>query len=113
MENFDSLGLPTALMGALQYLKFTTPTPIQAEAIPHALAGKDILGSAQTGTGKTGAFGIPLVARLMNSPRGSALVMTPTRELAVQVMDAIQKMIGNNSPIRTALLIGGESMPKQ
>ena len=113
MENFDSLGLPPALMGALQYLKFTTPTPIQAEAIPLALAGKDILGSAQTGTGKTGAFGIPLIAKLLNNRNGSALIMTPTRELASQVMGMMENLLGDGSGIETALLIGGESMGKQ
>jgi ATP-dependent RNA helicase DeaD len=113
MENFDSLGLPPALMGALQYLKFTTPTPIQAEAIPHALAGKDILGSAQTGTGKTGAFGIPLIAKLLASKNGSALIMTPTRELASQVMGMMENLLGADSGIHTALLIGGESMGRQ
>ncbi|MBI1274990.1 DEAD/DEAH box helicase [bacterium] len=113
MENFQSLGLPMQLMHSLEQMQFNTPTPIQAQAIPLALEGKDILGSAQTGTGKTGAFGIPLVAHLLNKPRGSALVLTPTRELAVQVLEALEKMLGKYSPIKTALLIGGEPMPKQ
>ncbi|OYW14228.1 MAG: hypothetical protein B7X02_00550, partial [Rhodospirillales bacterium 12-54-5] len=113
MKNFDSLGLPPYLMGALAYMKFTTPTPVQAAAIPPALEGKDILGSAQTGTGKTGAFGIPLIAKLLNNPKGSALVMTPTRELAVQVMNMLEQLLGADSGINTALLIGGEPMPKQ
>lgn len=113
MENFNALGLPPELMGALAYLKFTTPTPVQAAAIPPALEGKDILGSAQTGTGKTGAFGIPLIAKLLNNPRGTALVMTPTRELAVQVMNMLEQLLGEGSGINTALLIGGEPMPKQ
>jgi superfamily II DNA/RNA helicase len=113
MQNFDSLGLPDYLMQALAYMKFTTPTPVQAAAIPPALEGKDILGSAQTGTGKTGAFGIPLVARLLNHSKGSALVMTPTRELAVQVMATMEQLLGADSGIETALLIGGEPMPKQ
>lgn len=113
MKDFTSLGLPQPLMRALEQMQFTTPTPIQAQAIPPALEGKDVLGSAQTGTGKTAAFGIPLVTRLMNSPRGSALVMTPTRELAVQVLDALKQLLGKRSTIGTALLIGGESMPKQ
>lgn len=114
MENFTTLNLPQTLMQSLERMKFTTPTPIQAQAIPLALEGKDILGSAQTGTGKTAAFGIPMVARLLGSPRGSALVLLPTRELAVQVLDAIQQMLGGKgSAIKTALLIGGESMPKQ
>ncbi len=113
MENFNSLGLPQPIIQSLERMKFTAPTPIQAQAIPLALEGKDILGSAQTGTGKTGAFAIPLIAKLLASPRGSAMVLTPTRELAVQVLDAITQMLGKNSPIRTALLIGGESMPRQ
>lgn len=113
MENFHSLGLPQSLMRALDAMKFETPTPIQAQAIPAALEGKDILGSAQTGTGKTGAFGIPLVAKLMNNSRGSALVVLPTRELAQQVEVALKAMLGKGSPIKTALLIGGDSMPKQ
>lgn len=113
MDNFDSLGLPRPLMQALAYMKFTTPTPIQAEAIPLALEGKDILGSAQTGTGKTGAFGIPLIAKLLNNPKSMALVMTPTRELAVQVMTMLEELLGDGSGIHTALLIGGEPYPKQ
>lgn len=113
MQDFISLGLPQQLMRSLELMKFTTPTPIQAQAIPPALEGNDILGSAQTGTGKTGAFGIPLVAKLMNTPRGSALILTPTRELAVQVNDMLEQLLGKHSPIKTALLIGGESMPRQ
>ncbi|MCI5048924.1 MAG: DEAD/DEAH box helicase [Rickettsiales bacterium] len=113
MTHFDDFGLPEALTHTLKHMQFDTPTPIQAKAIPHALAGKDVLGSAQTGTGKTAAFGIPLIARLLSNPRGSALVMTPTRELAAQVMQQLQAMLGRNSKIKTALLIGGESMPKQ
>ena len=113
MENFNSLGLPDYLMQALAYMKFETPTAVQAAAIPPALEGKDILGSAQTGTGKTGAFGIPLIAKLLNNDKGSALVMTPTRELAVQVMAMMEQLLGADSGINTALLIGGEPMPKQ
>ena len=113
MNKFQEMGLPEALTHTLQHMQFNEPTPIQAEAIPLALKGQDILGSAQTGTGKTGAFGIPLVAKLLQSPDGSALVMTPTRELATQVMAHLQSMLGKRSKIKTALLIGGEAMPKQ
>lgn len=111
--DFTSLGLPDSLMASLTQMGFTTPTPIQEKAIPLALQGKDILGSAQTGTGKTAAFAIPLINHLINSPRGGALVLTPTRELAVQVLDTIHQLLGKRSPIKTALLIGGESMGKQ
>lgn len=113
MKDFTTLGLPQPLMAALERIQFNTPTPIQAQAIPPALEGRDILGSAQTGTGKTGAFGIPLIAKLLNNPRGSALIMTPTRELAVQVIDMLNKLLGQYSPIKSVLLIGGESMPAQ
>lgn len=113
MVHFDLLPLPAALLSSLKRLQFNTPTPIQAEAIPLALKGKDVLGSAQTGTGKTLAYALPLVAHILNNPRGSALVLTPTRELAVQVIGVIQQLLGPNHSVKTALLIGGESMPKQ
>lgn len=113
MKTFNDMGLPEALIHTLQHMQFNQPTPIQAEAIPLALQGKDILGSAQTGTGKTGAFGIPLVAKLLANPLSAALVMTPTRELATQVEEQLQAMLGKRSKIKSALLIGGGSMPKQ
>lgn len=113
MTGFDKFNLPPALKTALAAMEYTAPTPIQEQAIPLALEGRDILGSAQTGTGKTGAFAIPLINRIMSSPRGSALVLTPTRELAAQVMEVINKMLGKRSFIPTVLLIGGDSMNKQ
>jgi superfamily II DNA/RNA helicase len=113
MKNFNELGLPQPMLHALEKMKFSTPTPIQAQAIPLALAGRDILGSAQTGTGKTAAFGIPLLAHLIKNPQSTAVVLTPTRELAVQVMKAIHEMQDRAMSIPTALLIGGEAMPKQ
>ncbi len=113
MENFEMLGLPEALNRTLTAMQFTKPTPIQIQAIPPALSGRDILGSAQTGTGKTAAFGIPLVAWLMSNPSGSAVVMTPTRELAVQVLSQLRTMIGKEIAIKTALLIGGEQIQRQ
>jgi superfamily II DNA/RNA helicase len=113
MENFQHLGLPESLMQALNAMQFITPTPIQAQTIPLALQGLDILGSAQTGTGKTGAFGIPLIAHLINNPNSHALVLTPTRELALQVLQALQLMLGKQSSIKGTLLIGGASMYTQ
>ena len=113
MQHFDELNLPQQLRAALKTMNFTTPTPIQAQSIPPALEGRDILGSAATGTGKTGAFGIPLVNRLLSNPRGSALILCPTRELATQVLSQLKAMVGVGNGINTALLIGGESMPKQ
>jgi superfamily II DNA/RNA helicase len=113
MQNFNELNLPQTLLQALEKMQFMTPTPIQAQAIPVALEGNDILGSAQTGTGKTGAFGIPLVAHLINNPGSIALIMTPTRELAVQVNQMLKKLLSNNTYIKTAQLIGGEVMFRQ
>src|SRR3990167_10214060 len=98
-------GLSAQVLTSLERMKFETPTPIQAQAIPLALAGRDILGSAQTGTGKTGAFSIPLVSKLINNEIHSALILTPTRELAVQVLKTIHEIVGRNSNINTALLI--------
>ncbi|MBX9977774.1 MAG: DEAD/DEAH box helicase [Alphaproteobacteria bacterium] len=112
-SGFQSLGLHEELLIALADMKFITPTPIQEQTIPSALQGLDVLGTAQTGTGKTGAYGIPLVSYLFNNPKGMALVLTPTRELAVQVLQMLDQLMGKNKVSRTALLIGGESMPKQ
>ena len=100
-------------MHTLQNMQFYKPTPIQAQAIPPAIKGKDILGSAQTGTGKTAAFGIPLLVKLMKEIETTALVMAPTRELASQVVKQLQIMAGKKSSIRACLLIGGEPMHKQ
>ena len=112
MENFLSLKLEETLFESLAKINFKAPTPIQAKAIPIALDGKDILGTAQTGTGKTGAFGIPLVNHLIKTKKETALVITPTRELATQVMQTLNNLIGRGN-IRTTLLIGGDSMQKQ
>lgn len=118
MDNFNSFNLPAALSETLERMGYNTPTPIQAQAIPAALQGRDVLGSAQTGTGKTGAFCIPMIAALINDPTKHALVMTPTRELATQVLNVARDMIGKSKNgkdnfIYTAQLIGGESMGKQ
>ena len=113
MIKFEDMELPKALCNSLKAMKFDIPTPIQAKAIPLALAGYDILGAAQTGTGKTGAFGIPLIAKLLTTNSGMALVLTPTRELAAQVMQQLTIMLGSNKFIKSALLIGGEPMERQ
>ena len=113
MKTFQEMDLPEVLLQTLQHMQFNEPTPIQMEAIPLALQGKDILGSAQTGTGKTGAFAIPLIVKVLSNPNSSALVMTPTRELATQVMNQLRAMLGRKSKIGSVLLIGGEPMPKQ
>lgn len=113
MQDFNALDLPRPLMQALGKMNFAAPTPIQAQAIPFALKGRDVLGSAQTGTGKTAAFSIPMVAHLLDKPQSAALIMTPTRELAAQVLDTVKKLLSDAPQIKTALLIGGDSMYKQ
>jgi superfamily II DNA/RNA helicase len=113
MKDFSGFGLSPALTQSLVRMNYTTPTPIQAQAIPFALDGHDILGTAQTGTGKTAAFAIPLIEKLLSEPRGSALVLTPTRELGKQIMDIMHQLLGPKSPIKTAFIIGGEPMGKQ
>ncbi len=109
--SFEGLGIAPKLFQILQQLKFTVPTPIQYQAIPIAIEGKDVMGIAQTGTGKTMAFGIPMIQRLAQE-KGRGLVILPTRELALQVDEALQK-IGRSLGLKTAVLIGGDSMSKQ
>jgi ATP-dependent RNA helicase DeaD len=113
MENFKLLKIEDSLKNSLKKMNFTKPTPIQSMAIPVALMGKDVLGTAQTGTGKTLAFSIPLINKLILDKNAFALVMCPTRELATQVMAAIKSIISDKINVKTALLIGGEAMQKQ
>ncbi len=113
MKSFDGLGLHRTLSASLEHMKYTTPTPIQAQAIPLALQGRDIMGSAQTGTGKTAAFAIPLIEALLRDERKHALVMTPTRELGKQVMEIMRQLVGPKGKVKTAFLIGGEAIGKQ
>src|ERR1035437_5184882 len=111
-NNFYGLGIAPGLIEVIEKLKFTTPTPIQLKAIPIGIEGKDIIGIAQTGTGKTLAFGIPLVQRLAITTKGKGLIIVPTRELAVQVNETIMKLASAGG-MKTAVLIGGESMYNQ
>ncbi len=113
MTDFKKLGIPSIMLEALSQMNFTKPTPIQEQAIPAALKGHDILGSAQTGTGKTASFAIPMINHLLNNVNSTALVLLPTRELAAQVLEAANKMLGSITAINSALLIGGDSMLKQ
>jgi len=106
--SFYGLGIAPKLLETLDKMKFTVPTPIQHKAIPILNEGKDIIGIAQTGTGKTLAFGLPLVQHLAQK-KGRALVLVPTRELAIQVDETIKK-IAIPFGMKTAVLIGGASM---
>lgn len=114
MKNFKELNLPPQLLKALENMRFSTPTPIQAQTIPLALQeNQDIIGTAQTGTGKTGAFAIPLSAQLLTHKHDGVLVLAPTRELALQVITVFHELLSVDRTIKTALLIGGEPLEKQ
>ena len=117
---FGGLGIAPKLLDVISRAGFKTPTSIQHKAIPVAIEGKDIIGIAQTGTGKTLAFGIPLIQQILKAGThstssgraGKGLIVLPTRELALQVNEALQK-IGRNFGIKTAVLIGGSPIRAQ
>ena len=111
MENFRILGIAPEILHILKRFRFEKPTLIQEKSIPVAIEGKDLMGIAQTGTGKTIAFGIPMIQRL-HEHKGRGLVVLPTRELALQVDESLRK-IGSGFGLRTAVLIGGMSMGPQ
>ena len=112
--SFDSLGLPTDLLTAITSIGFTSATGIQAKTIPPLLAGKDVLGEAQTGTGKTAAFGLPALAKIDTSlKKPQLMVLAPTRELAMQVAEAIESFGKNMKGLRVATLYGGQSYGPQ
>jgi ATP-dependent RNA helicase RhlE len=108
---FSNLGIKPKLLLILEKLKFSKPTAIQHQCIPHAIEGKDIVGIAQTGTGKTLAFVIPMIQRLAEN-KGQGLILLPTRELALQVNEVLQS-IGQHIGLRTAVVIGGASSYQQ
>ena len=110
-ETFYGLGIVPKILEVLARLKFTKPTPIQFKAIPSAIDRKDVIGVAQTGTGKTLAFCVPMIQHLIQK-RGRGLVLVPTRELAIQVNETFHK-VGVSMGIHTAVLIGGASMYHQ
>lgn len=113
MKNFDELKLSAPLEKALKNMQYSEPTPIQAQGIPVILKGRDLIGCAQTGTGKTAAFSIPMLEFLLKETKKSALILVPTRELAMQIRDVLKKMTTNMTEITGALLIGGASMYTQ
>ena len=110
-EKFSDLGISDSILAILKKLNLETPTPIQHKTIPIALQGQDLIGVAQTGTGKTFAFGIPMLERI-GTTKGQGLVIAPTRELASQVEESLKKL-GQTLGLRTALLIGGEALDRQ
>ncbi len=118
MTSFAELGLAAPILKALDAEGYVTPTPIQAQAIPSVLAGRDVQGIAQTGTGKTAAFALPILQRLMADKRPAmrtgcrVLVLSPTRELASQIAESF-RVYGRNSGTRVALVFGGVPKGKQ
>ena len=111
--DFNELPIDNKLKNSIKFADFKTPTPIQSKSIPISLMGKDILGTAQTGTGKTLAFTIPMINKLILDKNAMALIICPTRELASQVMQTVLKLNVREIGIGNALLIGGEGMQKQ
>jgi ATP-dependent RNA helicase RhlE len=111
---FKALGLHPHLVQATREMGYTEPTPIQAETIPHILANRDLIATAQTGTGKTAAFLLPILHQLMHKPRGTtqALIVTPTRELAQQI-DDVCRGLAYHTPLRVGLIVGGAAMGPQ
>lgn len=118
LTQFDMMGLPKHLVTRLAALGLEEPTPIQGRAIPAALDGRDVMGLAQTGTGKTAAFGLPLMAGLLQfsgkpAPRSvRALVLAPTRELAKQIVETM-KALAEGTPVKTGMVVGGQSINAQ
>jgi ATP-dependent RNA helicase DeaD len=111
--SFHSLGLSETRARHLEELGFTSPTPIQAQAIPHLLSGRDVVGQAQTGTGKTAAFSLPILERIdIKSNAVQALILTPTRELALQVCQAIRSFIDDRR-LKVVTLYGGQAIEAQ
>ncbi|PIY58814.1 MAG: DEAD/DEAH box helicase, partial [Candidatus Yonathbacteria bacterium CG_4_10_14_0_8_um_filter_43_17] len=108
---FSDLGISASILAVLKKMGLEEPTPIQRKTIPVAITGQDLIGVAQTGTGKTFAFGIPMLQRI-GSTKGHGLVIAPTRELALQVEESLKKL-GQSLGLRTASLIGGESLDRQ
>lgn len=112
MKFFEALGVSDETILALEEMGFETPTPIQEESIPFALEGRDILGQAQTGTGKTGAFGIPLVETIQREQGTQALILAPTRELAMQVSEQL-KHFSKYKKLKVSVIFGGVSIERQ
>ena len=118
MTTFAELGLAEPILKALIAEGYTTPTPIQAQAIPHVMLGRDVQGIAQTGTGKTAAFAVPILHRLLADRRHAkprscrVLVLSPTRELASQIAESFQSY-GRGTGLRTAIMFGGVPKPRQ
>ncbi|UWF57532.1 DEAD/DEAH box helicase [Staphylococcus hyicus] len=112
MQNFTSLGVSERTAETLESMGFTEPTPIQKDSIPSALKNLDILGQAQTGTGKTGAFGIPLIEKVVGQEGVRALILAPTRELAMQVAEQLREF-SRGQKVQVVTVFGGMPIDRQ
>lgn len=113
MQNFEELVLPESLSSSLNKIGFVEPTEIQAKAIPAVLEGRDLLACAETGSGKTGAYVIPMVKFLLENPEGQALIMAPTRELAQQISEFLSSLVPDARQFHMTRLVGGQDIRKQ
>lgn len=114
MNSFHTLSISDEILQAIDEMGFTSPSPIQEKSIPPSLEGKDIIGQAQTGTGKTAAFAIPILEKIKPENKNpQALIICPTRELAVQVADEVKKLGQYKKGIRSTAIYGGEDIEKQ
>lgn len=111
-HTFADFGLPESMVSVIHGLGITTPSPIQDQIIPHILNARDVVGIAETGTGKTAAFLIPLIVRAAENPRRQTLILTPTRELALQIEGEFQKLRGNNR-LFSVTCVGGTNIRPQ
>jgi len=114
LVEFDDFGLAEPVLEAVKNLGYETPSPIQAQAIPYLLDGLDLVGQAQTGTGKTAAFALPLLSRIdLNIKSPQVLILTPTRELAIQVAEAFQGYASKMKNFHILPIYGGQSYTGQ
>src|SRR3989304_928445 len=112
--SFETFNFHPSIMAGIRALGYVTPTPIQLQAIPPIMQGRDLIGLAQTGTGKTAAFVLPILERLLKSPRGRvrALIISPTRELAEQTCETVCEL-GQQTGLRSIAIYGGVNIDQQ
>ncbi len=113
MNNFTQFRLSNSLLNSISKVGFKDPTPVQEKTIPTVLNGKDVISLAETGSGKTAAYIIPIIEQTIRSPNSKTLILAPTRELALQIGDVVKTLTAHNTQIYYAVLIGGQPMTKQ
>lgn len=113
MSTFQHMPLPNPLKQAFKDLNFIRPTEVQAASIPLSLKGKDLIVCAETGSGKTAAYAIPIIASLLENPKRNALILAPTRELAQQIAEVVRSLLAHTKDLKTSTLVGGADIRKQ